>query len=159
MRTELRLVVIIVISAILGFQCTCGPSHDRKPSPSLRDTYEIPSNEQIETLECKLMHSPQELGDIPAFTVPRESYDLILDHFRPNDPVERIYYLPNDVLGELKIKKREGQQLRITWYFTGKESIVFSPDGDNFWQGRKDPKKAGAFVLEYAIREMWRKVR
>lgn len=74
---------------------------------------------------------------IPDFEVPADQIAPVLSWLEPAEPPAEPWPLdPAFELGEIRIRTRAGADLRLRFYWTGKNPAVFTPNGRDVYHGR-----------------------
>ncbi|MGH7202767.1 MAG: hypothetical protein ACREJB_19330, partial [Planctomycetaceae bacterium] len=146
-RTRLSTFCIFTSIAVILLQ-SCRPVQEKRPP------YALPNESAIQRMHAAV--SAQWLGfpDIPEFEVPQEEFDEILYWLHPAEHIPDPLHVDNPPFGELTLVLDSGEIARFTIYWTGKNGLLFTPDGEFFYGGREtnDGKFVdGAINLMHAI--------
>ena len=76
--------------------------------------------------------------DVPWFEVPDLVARRIWRRFEPNEHVSRPPVDPKAPLGELDATAADGRVIRVRFYESGSDDLIFTPDGKNFF--RSEPR-------------------
>lgn len=160
--------VIVAIGIVAGI--TQFPSIQRTLHPPVLS---ILSDDEVTELRASLCESKGGIGDdkpLPEFVVPEKHVPLILHWLRPAKYESRPPIFPeSDELGEVVIKNRSGEEMRLRFFFAGHNPVVFTPDGVNYFYGWNDgidrsgnngveppPAISGGIELMLAIKEAFK---
>jgi hypothetical protein len=95
----------------------------------------LPNDDDVAELRASLRgHS--DWAAVPEFTVPVGHVPRVLDILRPGDFCRDGSWLsPHCELGEVVIRTRAGEEMRLRFYWTGKNPVVFTADGAHQYFG------------------------
>jgi hypothetical protein len=154
-RWPVLIVAIFVVSGV-GLSVVRSPNFQKWYNPPV---LLVPADDEVVELRASMRASQVFFEPIPEFVVPPEHVPAVLGWLRPLEYVsDPPIYPEHDELGEIVIRAaRSGQELRLRFYWAGKNPAVVTRDGmDHFWgrgvddQGR--PRDGGS-CLGNAIRE------
>jgi hypothetical protein len=100
----------------------------------------LPDAEDVAEMRAGLEES-RSLGfpRTPEFVVPSEYVPVILRWLQPGDYVPDPPIFPHDELGQFQIRTKSRGDIRIRFYWAGKNPAVYTFDGtDYFWGNGKD---------------------
>jgi hypothetical protein len=84
----------------------------------------LPADDEVAELQASLRASELGYEAIPEFVVPPEHVRVVLGWLRPPKYEPRPPISPeHDELGELVIRSRSGQELRLRFYWAGKNPL------------------------------------
>jgi hypothetical protein len=117
----------------------------------------VPADDEVAEVRASLWASPVALEPIPEFVVPPEHVPVVLGWLRPLEYVSNPPIYPeHDEFGELVIRTRSGQELRLRVFWAGKNPAVVTSDGvDHFWGRGIDDEgrpRDGGSCLSNALR-------
>jgi hypothetical protein len=139
---------VLICIALLVIHCSgCSPE---EPSQ-----LEIPKSYEIANIKAKLVRSPEERPDVPEFVLPTSMADDIFKYFRPNKLLKGAPPSCEDYLGSIMITCRNGEKLTLSFFWTGKNPVVFSPDRVHFYQGTSPPSKDAGLTIDHILRESY----
>ena len=125
---------------------------------------DLPADEAVSEVRASLRASQVGFKAIPEFIVPAEHAPIILSWLRPAKYIRERWPLEIlDELGEIVIVTRNGAELRLRFYWAGKNPAVLTINGEDQFYGRGiddegDPVDGG-IRLGKAIREAYRAFR
>jgi hypothetical protein len=97
----------------------------------------LPADNEVAEVCASLRKFQVAFSAVPEFIVPAEHVPVILSWLRPAEfRGERWNPLAVDELGEVVIRTRDGREIRLEFYWTGKNGVMFTPDGKDQFFGR-----------------------
>jgi hypothetical protein len=97
----------------------------------------LPPDDDVIELRASLREFEGAHTSVPEFVVPPEQIATILEWLRPPKYNTETWPLNRIVeLGELIIRTRSGEELRLRFYWTGKNPVVYSRDGIDQFYGK-----------------------
>jgi hypothetical protein len=118
----------------------------------------LPDDDDVAEMVASLRTSQIGLEAVPEFVVPAEHVPAVLAWLRPAEYIEKPWRIDQfDELGEVVIRTRDGREVRLRFYWAGKNPAVLTADGeDQFWGRGIDDKGHpcdGGIRLAIAVRE------
>jgi hypothetical protein len=111
----------------------------------------IPAEDDIENVSVAVFEAGLWREQIPEFVIPRKDFTQVLRWFShsrltrdppifPADPTGELKF-PNDRLGVVRIATKSGEKITIEVYWTGKNPLVFTLNGKDYYYGNEsDPE-------------------
>jgi hypothetical protein len=121
----------------------------------------LPADNEVTEVRASLREFQGLFPAAPEFTVPTEHVPVVLGWLRPAEHFpDRWNAYPIDEMGSVVIRTRDGREMRLVFYWTGKNGVMFTPNGEDQFFGRGiDPKGRyvdGGMCLRYAIEEAFK---
>jgi hypothetical protein len=119
----------------------------------------LPADDEVADMRACLREFQGVWPAVPEFTVPPAHVPVILGWLRPAE--YRGQWSPRlaERLGDVVFRTRNGAETRLMFYSTGKNGVVFTTDGEDYFFGRGiNPKGGyvdGGICLGYAIQEAY----
>jgi hypothetical protein len=108
----LALIALFTLSVTSNYRC--------------RWSEEVPLASAVTSMTAQVYNSPNELPDIPVFTVPEDHVQPILDALLParrdRSPIPKAW----QVLGELKIERKDGKPTEVHLFWTAAAEGAFA---------------------------------
>jgi hypothetical protein len=99
----------------------------------------LPNADEVAEMRASLLEGPVGFPRTPEFIVPADHVPVILGWLWPGDYDAKPPIFPHDELGEILIKTKTGRELRLRFYWAGKNPAVYTFDGsDYFWGNGED---------------------
>lgn len=120
----------------------------------------VPADDEVSEVRASL-RGVTGLGvpETPEFVVPADRVPLVMRWLRPaayesHPPI----FLDYDELGEVRIRTRDGRELRLRLFWAGKNPVVLTTDGIDFFWGASRQSESGNWLdggmgLAHEIRE------
>jgi hypothetical protein len=121
----------------------------------------LPTDSEVAEVRASLREFQGAFPATPEFVVPPEQVPIVLDWLRPGEHLRKRWNpLPGDELGEIVIRTIDGREIRLVFYWTGKNGVVFTLEGENQFIGRGINSKGrcidGGMCLWNAIEEAYK---
>jgi hypothetical protein len=135
-----RLWVVIGVAVLL----TTGTTLAVIRSPRFQKWYKppvivLPDDSEVAEMRASLLESQVGFPRVPEFVVPGNHVPVILRWLRPGEYVSDPPTFPQDELGAIWIKTKTGKEIRLRFFWAGKNPVVYTIDGtDYFWGNDED---------------------
>jgi hypothetical protein len=133
-----RLCLALGIALILVTELTVTiirtPSFQKSYRPPVLD---LPADDEVVEMQASLRESWVGFEAVPEFVFPEEHVPVILSWLRPAEYIREGWRLDTLAeLGEVVIRTRNGRELRLHFYWAGKNPAVLTPNGEDQFYGR-----------------------
>jgi hypothetical protein len=110
-----------------AFACTYNSTWSDRPK-----SLGIPNSSDVKYVEVWLFEGPFDLPIVGGKFVPTTNWKEIRKYFDKN-AFTRHHPIPSDRVGAIRIIRKDGTAVTFTYYSAGKEGLVFTADGENFF--------------------------
>ena len=157
-RLCLALGIGITLVAVLTVAIVRTPRVQKWYSPPV---LHVPADDEVVEMRASLRGSQVGFEAVPEFVVPEEHVAVILSWLRPAEYIQEAWPLDMlDELGEVAIRTRSDGELRLRFYWAGKNPAVLTADGINQFYGRgvnvEGSPVDGGIRLGKAVREAYK---
>jgi hypothetical protein len=157
-RFRLVLAIGILLAAGLTVGVVRTPRFQKWYSPPV---LALPADNEVAEVRASLREFQGAFPSTPGFVVPPEHVPIVLDWLRPGQYLwKRWNPLPGDELGEVVIRMIDGREIKLVFYWTGKNGVVFTPDGEDQFIGcginSEGRDVDGGMCLRNAIEEAYK---
>ena len=139
----LRLVVVFI--STVAICCGCEESTTLPALPDPLATKEI---------RATLYNSPERRADIAEFSLPVQYNKIVINSLKPS---KISLFIPRsaDRIGSLTIIDNDNHSIRIHYYWTGKNPLIYSVEGPTFIEAHGEASKDGGLLLDHLLREAY----
>ena len=121
----------------------------------------LPADEEVAEMRASLREFQGISRAVPSFVVPAEHVPHILGWLRPGDYTPGGWEpRPEDEMGEIVIRTINGREMRLVFFWTGQNPVIFTPDGEDMFFGHEvGDFTDGGLRLCHAIEEAYKSSR
>jgi hypothetical protein len=133
-RRTVLLVIVLAAVAFLSVMTLRQGGFRRKNETAAT---QLPLDGEIVSMQAAAYQCWASNDPIPEFDVPSDRISGILYWFREGG-LAKAPPSEGDLLGELKIRTKQGAELHVKYYWVDKGPVVFTRNGSIYFTGRRD---------------------